>query len=94
MRNGSCTKTSDLCRTADSNGLCTSCYGGYTLVSGDCMVPTNNDPNCNQKSGAICLNCMDRYYLLNNVCTKLTRNCAIYDPSTGFCMSCPVNTRL
>lgn len=37
LTNGKCVAVSDLCNTWDSTtALCTSCYGGYTLVSGVC----------------------------------------------------------
>ena len=44
-----CVAVSDQCNTFDSLGNCLSCYGGYTLTNGSCVVstaPTNSDPNC------------------------------------------------
>lgn len=95
MIGGNCILVNQLCKTADnSTGLCTSCYPGYLLISGNCTVPTNTDPNCIQKSGTICLYCANGYWLSNNACAKLTRNCQTYDQSTGYCSTCPVNNRL
>lgn len=36
--NGRCKKVSDQCREWDNTGCCTSCYGGYKLSGGDCVI--------------------------------------------------------
>ena len=37
---GKCTQLNPLCKTSDSdNGACLSCYQGYALSSGNCVVP-------------------------------------------------------
>ena len=41
--NNVCTPVSDRCREHDENGLCTSCYFGYDLEAGSCIIsPSNN----------------------------------------------------
>jgi hypothetical protein len=36
---GYCAEVNPQCQTWDSvSGLCTSCYGGYTLVGGNCVL--------------------------------------------------------
>jgi proprotein convertase subtilisin/kexin type 5 len=92
--NNVCVARNPMCKSDDSQGLCTSCYPGYSLINGNCEIPTNNDPNCVQKSGRTCLYCKNTFYLLNGVCTLLTKNCATYEQSSGSCTSCAANLRL
>lgn len=39
--NATCVKVSDQCKTwSETNGECLSCYGGYSVYKGDCVITT------------------------------------------------------
>lgn len=84
-----CQQVDPLCKTFNaSNGFCTSCYGGFTLVPalGKCQIspPTNSGPvpvDCNQFDYAknICTKCIEgSYFSSPGVCQKYTdANCKV-----------------
>lgn len=45
---GKCKQVNSLCKTADNNGACTSCYGGYIISGITCVVggASNSDVSC------------------------------------------------
>lgn len=44
---GKCTQASPLCKTFDKkNGNCLSCYNGYTILNGVCIISQTQDLNC------------------------------------------------
>jgi hypothetical protein len=93
--NGVCAQVSDQCQTWNyNNGSCTSCYQGYQLSNGACILGDNNntkDPNCVQydQTQTICLQCSTRYYFnLNGICTAVSPQCQTWDIKTGSCTSC------
>lgn len=45
LQNNTCLPINTLCRSADSNGRCLTCYSGYTLRDGLCSAAFT-DPNC------------------------------------------------
>lgn len=48
--NATCVQVSDQCQTwCETNGDCTSCYGGYALYNGQCILATQvvTPPPCN-----------------------------------------------
>lgn len=45
---GRCRQVSPLCKTYDSNGACTTCYNGYEVNQGNCIVAVIKDKNCRQ----------------------------------------------
>lgn len=55
-KNGKCEAVDTLCQTFDSdNGLCTSCYGGYILNNGSCLINAPKMVNyCAVYSNAVC----------------------------------------
>jgi hypothetical protein len=57
-----CVQVSTVCRTyTPSNGLCTSCYQGWLLKNGSCIV--NPDQNCRVvASDGTCTSCYGGYY--------------------------------
>jgi hypothetical protein len=73
---------------------CSSCYDGYTLSSGQCIIPaqvqsSNNDPYCIKVQGSNCLTCANGYYLPSNgTCTSLNPLCKSSDMTTGACTLC------
>lgn len=90
-----CVAVSDQCNTFDSLGNCLSCYGGYTLINGSCVISTtsaqtNSDPNCAQHdANNVCTSCYYRYYLnVQKVCVAVSDQCNNFDSSSGNCLSC------
>jgi hypothetical protein len=84
-----------LCKSYTSSlSACSSCYGGYTLVSGQCVISTNvpntnNDPYCIKSQGSSCLTCANGYYLSSSgVCNQLNPLCKSSDMNTGNCLDC------
>jgi hypothetical protein len=84
-----CTGVNPLCKSSDpQTNDCASCYPGYTLSLGKCIILGNQDKNCNQTLGLSCLSCKDRYYLLNGICTEVRIQCKTYQITTGYCTTC------
>lgn len=98
--NGYCIAVSDQCNTWDlTTGACTSCYGGYSLTAGACVItssqntPTSpnspNIPNCAQvDASGFCSQCSYRYYLTSGVCQPVNDQCNTWDSTYGSCTSC------
>jgi hypothetical protein len=40
--NNKCAQISPLCNSSDSNGNCMSCYKGYSLLNGSCVLTAVN----------------------------------------------------
>jgi len=93
-RTNRCTAVNNQCNTFDqSNGLCLSCYQGYTLSNGDCYILVTQgsfDPNCKTAdSNGVCQECYQGYFysstqskciIANTLCRTIT--------ATGTCDSC------
>jgi proprotein convertase subtilisin/kexin type 5 len=93
FKNGVCTPVSDLCKTYDNViGVCLTCYLGYDLVNGNCVISTTNSKsdigcaNWNWTS-QVCLSCSPYWVLVNGACHSVSPYCKTYD-STGICTSC------
>ena len=92
---GVCSPVSDQCATWNSvNGNCLSCYGGYLLQSGACVVnpsPFNggSNPLCSTWAGTQCIKCSTRcFFDAAGICTSVSDQCQTYDPSNGYCFTC------
>ena len=79
---GACTPISDYCSTWNSQtGHCETCYNGYILDNGKCIVnpnPFNGDKNplCKQWDGQKCVCCTDRSYFDSfGICTAVSDQC-------------------
>jgi hypothetical protein len=75
------------CLTCNSNGVCTNCAAGYIAASGQCVAGTaycqSFDP-----STALCLSCIQGYYLTaNNRCQTLPQFC-LSAAVNGSCTNC------
>lgn len=47
MKVGKCEKLNILCQASNlQTGACLSCYQGYTLASGNCIIGQQEDTNC------------------------------------------------
>lgn len=84
--NFSCRAKNDgSCLDFDTNGLCTRCERGYTLMEGHCEV---TDSKCVRKSeGGKCLECNAGYFLTDQgTCENVAKGCKSY--KNGQCVEC------
>ena len=72
--NNTCLNASDLCKTFDVAGACTSCYDNYNFANGTCTLIV---PVCTQKQ-----------YLKDNICKDIPANCPNFDPKSESCVLC------
>lgn len=93
--NQACTQFNPLCKTSStSNGACLSCYPGYTLSGGSCIIGNSNtgngDPNCKETNNfGVCTECYSSYYLSPQAtCLKLDPLCKTYTSARSECNSC------
>jgi hypothetical protein len=93
VRAGVCARINILCRTHNSsNGFCLSCYPGYTISNGQCVIPrafalSVQDPYCLQRSGTSCIQCSSGYFPLSGVCQNVNPLCRTIGQG-GSCTSC------
>jgi hypothetical protein len=90
---GYCFQVSNDCASHDASGSCTSCYKGYKLNSGACVLAELQKPKdfgCklwdwdHQK----CLECSARFVFdADGYCFQVSNDCASHDAS-GSCTSC------
>jgi hypothetical protein len=90
---GKCTQVSPSCATYnENNGQCTSCFSGYEVSGGKCVVSTttSGDPNCKTFDGkGVCLECAKgARFNQQGVCVVLNPDCLTYNQSTGACTAC------
>lgn len=86
-----CQQANPQCRSISVDGKCTSCYQGFDLKAGDCIIPSIQLvlPFCETyASNGECSKCLDRYYLQNGSCKDVSILCGNYDMGTGDCLSC------
>ena len=91
MSGGSCLQVNPLCNTFDPNfGTCLSCYRGYNLVNGNCTVSSqpSSAANCRNFTNGVCVQCSNRFFTLNGVCTPVNDYCNTYNEVNGNCTSC------
>ena len=46
------------------------------------------NPGCASFTNNLCNSCLDRYYLLNNICLPVNPLCLTYNQTNGNCLSC------
>lgn len=92
---GVCKQVNPLCRSANyTDGACLSCYPGYTLTKGACIIPNiynqqAQDPYClSFDESNKCTQCRQGYYASNGVCGLIDSQCKIFDHSQGKCIEC------
>ena len=94
-----CVPVSDQCNTFDSTGACLSCYTGYSLSNGKCVLaPTQqvSDVGCAtwNWNKQLCLQCSSNWvFNANKVCVPVSDQCNTFD-SNGACLSCYVGYNL
>lgn len=90
-----CVPVSDLCKSAESSGLCASCYRGYDLLNGACVFSASNnirpsDLGCYDWdwNNNICLTCSRGWaFNANKVCVAVSDLCKTVG-LTGACTTC------
>lgn len=89
---GKCRQISPLCKTFDPIvGICLSCYPGYVLANGLCMVggAANSDVGCQVFNNSVCQQCYKGFYLdFSGKCRQSNPLCKTTDPANGNCLSC------
>jgi hypothetical protein len=73
--NGTCLLSDPLCREVEGgSGRCRSCYPGYYLDSGKCLLPTASTlPFCDLSVGNKCVGCSAGYSLSQGSCKPASR---------------------
>ena len=90
-----CTPVSNDCNQYNSiSGACVTCFKGYSLSNGQCLVSSANssptDLGCAtwDWNNQVCLACSNRWvFNSKKVCVPVSDNCHSYDAS-GACTSC------
>ena len=72
-----------------TDGSCTSCFPGYSLINNTCLVSTQ-DPNCLKfNDNKICQLCANRFFLdANSKCKQVSSLCKTYNQGNGACETC------
>ena len=89
-----CVPVSDQCREHAANGACTSCYKGYHIENGACVIDAvvkPSDSGCGKWDwdNQVCLECSYRWtFNSNNKCVPVDDFCSSYDKSSGSCTAC------
>lgn len=85
-----CVPVNPLCNEYNSSGECTSCYSGYTVSGGQCIITQARDPNCRTPVGNACQSCYAGYFYSSSagLCKLLNPLCKTSNASTGACTSC------
>jgi hypothetical protein len=93
LKLGGCIPHNPLCKNSTLDGSCESCYEGYLLDEGDCVVDASSNPNifdpfCIRINGTDCNLCANGYFVdENGTCSALSLNCLAHDPN-GTCLEC------
>lgn len=96
-----CQQVSTLCATFDpATGWCLTCYSGYALDSGVCVVVPLSAPHgpteygCAVWNGTVCVSCSFNWVFNGKgVCVTVSDQCKTHD-NTGNCLSCYVGYAL
>jgi hypothetical protein len=94
LSNGFCGSVDSNCKSySESTGLCTSCYMGFNLVGGNCILGDDKnsaiDPNCAAFAAGACVRCSKNFYFgVNGACLAVNPLCQTFDPTNGNCLSC------
>lgn len=88
---GICIAVDPVCRTANTNGECLTCYPGY-VISGSTCVPRELktvNPLCGAWSGNNCLACQGWTHVnAEGLCSPISNACKVYNTYTGECYMC------
>ena len=96
-QNGVCVPVSDQCRTFNQQGQCVSCYQGYDLANGACIVSPSytakpSDLGCKlwDWNKQVCLTCSQWWVrsATTNACVPVSDLCKDYNIINGQCTVC------
>ena len=86
-----CRQANPLCKTSNSTGQCTSCYTGYEVARGTCLINAAKDVNCltyDPSNNYYCIGCYPGYVALSGKCNVQNPLCATVNFSNGDCLTC------
>lgn len=90
--NNKCVPVNPLCKDYTSNGACTSCYPGYQVSGGTCILSgASKDPFCkNYNVGGICTACYAGYFYNQAAaaCKPMNPLCKTSNIVDGSCTNC------
>lgn len=79
-------------RTDTTNGNCLSCYSGYLLQGGRCILNNNTQPTdllCRRwNSNGVCVECSNNAYFRQNMCVAADPLCRTSNNQNGGCLTC------
>lgn len=93
LRQNTCLRVNHLCKEYNSEGACTSCFIGYALQGGKCLIdltilPALNCVRVDSETG-LCRQCDNRFYLHSKgFCIQVLPECKSFEASSGKCTSC------
>lgn len=91
MNRSRCQAVNALCATSNANGRCLTCFNGFSLINGNCIV-TVRDPYCQSFNAATktCQKCSNKYYFNPTAgkCQAVSSLCKEYNEANGLCTSC------
>jgi len=91
---GKCTAVNPSCNTYDpTNGNCTSCFAGYQVLNGNCVISVTQPTiaNCNSIDSQTgkCTKCSFGYYFdANGNCAQQNPNCKTFNTIIYACTEC------
>lgn len=91
--NGVCIPVNDVCSAWDTNGYCKSCYKGYNLANGVCILAPVTGPKdlgCAKWdwNNQVCLECSARWMKgANGACVPVSDQCSSWN-AQGVCVAC------
>ena len=88
-KKGICCEVPALCSQFNrAEGICQSCYQGYTIVDNCCKL-ADQDTGCAEWNGNVCKRCSKRWWMnANGVCAPVGDQCATWNDVTGECLTC------
>jgi len=90
--NNVCVPVNPLCKDYISNGNCSTCFPGYAISNGNCIVSTKaTDPFCKTYTpGGVCTACYTGYFFNQGVnsCQPFNPLCKTSNITDGSCLSC------
>ena len=85
------------CKNYSSDGKCTDCYLGYSIIDGQCIINSfQKDSNCKTFKDLNCVECSQGYFLniTTKTCEQINQLCKASNSTTGACLSCYIGYSL
>ena len=87
-----CDQVNALCKDYNAvNGMCTTCFDGYKVSNGACVVGTNSNSDIYCKTvsvSGLCAECYSGFYVKLNKCQAISILCRASNVQTGACLTC------